>query len=91
VLGFVKTHKRLTHLIIRNAGHMVPHDRPVVSQKMIEAFVESAQQGSDEFNPLAARSTQQQQQQQQLQRTVSARDRSRQPQAVDREPGLAVA
>lgn len=23
VLGFVKSHKRLTHLVVRNAGHMV--------------------------------------------------------------------
>lgn len=64
VLGYVKTHKRLTHLVIRNAGHMVPHDRPVVSQRMIETWIESAEQGRDTFGAQAAK---QQRQQQQLQ------------------------
>lgn len=54
VLGYVKSHRRLSHVVIRNAGHMVPHDRPVVSQKMIEAWVESVQQGLDEFCSEAA-------------------------------------
>ncbi|KAF8072930.1 SCPL50 [Scenedesmus sp. PABB004] len=55
VLGFVKSHARLSHVVIRNAGHMVPHDRPVVSQRMIEAFVESVEAGSEVFDPAAAR------------------------------------
>eukprot|EP00879_Flechtneria_rotunda_P013752 GHRR01014365.1.p1 GENE.GHRR01014365.1~~GHRR01014365.1.p1 ORF type:complete len:296 (+),score=89.33 GHRR01014365.1:1001-1888(+) len=54
VLGYYKSQQKLSHVIIRNAGHMVPHDRPIVSQKMIEAWVESAQKGLDGFDPEAA-------------------------------------
>eukprot|EP00775_Hariotina_reticulata_P013690 gene13690-13812_t len=54
VLGYVKSHMRLTHVVIRNAGHMVPHDRPVVSQKMLEAWIESAEQGLDVIDMRAA-------------------------------------
>jgi vitellogenic carboxypeptidase-like protein len=61
VLGYVKTHKHLTHVIIRNAGHMVPHDRPEVSQRMIETWIESVEQGLDDFNPQAAKQQPQQQ------------------------------
>lgn len=42
----------------------VPHDRPVVSQRMIETWIESAEQGRDTFGAQAAK---QQRQQQQLQ------------------------
>jgi vitellogenic carboxypeptidase-like protein len=59
VLGYLKTHKHLTHIVIRNAGHMVPHDRPVVSQRMIETWIESAEQGLDELTVQAGRRTQQ--------------------------------
>jgi vitellogenic carboxypeptidase-like protein len=66
ILGYLKTHKHLTHLIIRNAGHMVPHDRPVVSQRMIETWIESAEQGLDEFDVQAAQRKHQQLQQQEV-------------------------
>lgn len=42
----------------------VPHDRPVVSQRMIETWIESAEQGRDTFDTQAAK------QQQQLQETT---------------------
>lgn len=32
VVGYWKTYGTLTHVIVRNAGHMVPHDQPAVSQ-----------------------------------------------------------
>jgi vitellogenic carboxypeptidase-like protein len=38
--GFYKTHMRLAHYIVRNAGHMVPHDRPEVGQALIEEWVD---------------------------------------------------
>ncbi len=39
VLGFYKAHGPLAQLVVRNAGHMVPHDRPDVAQLMIQGFV----------------------------------------------------
>jgi hypothetical protein len=38
----------------------VPHDRPEVSQRMIETWIESVQQGLDDFIPQAAKQPQQQ-------------------------------
>ena len=32
VVGYWHAHSTLTHVVIRNAGHMVPHDRPLVAQ-----------------------------------------------------------
>lgn len=32
VVGYWKTYGTLTHVVVRNAGHMVPHDQPAVSQ-----------------------------------------------------------
>ncbi|WIA29141.1 hypothetical protein OEZ86_011652 [Tetradesmus obliquus] len=59
VLGYIKSHKKLTHVVIRNAGHMVPHDRPVVSQKMIETWIESTKaEGDSDFAPEAAQQAQ---------------------------------
>lgn len=37
------------------AALQVPHDRPVVSQRMIETWIESAEQGLDEFSVQAGR------------------------------------
>jgi vitellogenic carboxypeptidase-like protein len=84
VLGYVKTHKHLTHLVVRNAGHMVPHDRPVVSQRMIETWIEAAEQGEDGFGAQAGKQQQQQQQQQteQPQHTPQAAAVSRQASGV---------
>ena len=44
----------------------VPHDRPVVSQRMIETWIESAEQGLDEFDVQAAQRKHQQPQQQEV-------------------------
>ena len=35
VVGYWRAHSTLTHVVIRNAGHMVPHDRPLVAQARI--------------------------------------------------------
>lgn len=32
VVGYWRAHSTLAHVVIRNAGHMVPHDRPLVAQ-----------------------------------------------------------
>jgi vitellogenic carboxypeptidase-like protein len=32
VAGFYKSYGPLAQLVVRNAGHMVPHDRPEVAQ-----------------------------------------------------------
>jgi vitellogenic carboxypeptidase-like protein len=32
VVGYWREYDTLTHVVIRNAGHMVPHDQPEVSQ-----------------------------------------------------------
>lgn len=47
VLGFWKQHENLTHVMIRNTGHMVPHDRPGVGQLLLEKWLDptSRQQG----------------------------------------------
>jgi hypothetical protein len=46
-------------LCLRLAALQVPHDRPVVSQRMIETWIESAEQGLDEFDAQACRRRQQ--------------------------------
>jgi len=38
--GFYKEHMRLAHYVVRNAGHMVPHDRPEVGRALIEEWVD---------------------------------------------------
>jgi vitellogenic carboxypeptidase-like protein len=38
--GFFKSHMGLSHYIVRNAGHMVPHDRPLVGLALIEEWVD---------------------------------------------------
>ncbi|KIY92077.1 hypothetical protein MNEG_15885 [Monoraphidium neglectum] len=53
-LGYIKNHRTLTHVVIRNAGHMVPHDRPEVSQAMLETWVESTRKGDDRMAAAAA-------------------------------------
>eukprot|EP00884_Botryococcus_braunii_P019093 jgi/Botrbrau1/5868/Bobra.0366s0047.1 len=40
VVGYWRSFDTLTHVVIRNAGHMVPHDQPLVSQAMVERWVE---------------------------------------------------
>ncbi|GBF91928.1 serine carboxypeptidase-like [Raphidocelis subcapitata] len=53
-LGYWKSHSRLTHVVIRNAGHMVPHDRPEVSQKMLETWLDSTLKGPKRMEAAAA-------------------------------------
>lgn len=40
VLGYWKEWDMLTHVVIRDAGHMVPRDDPLTSQAMIESWLE---------------------------------------------------
>lgn len=40
VAGYVKVAGNLTEVLVRNAGHMVPHDQPKVALDMISRFVE---------------------------------------------------
>ncbi|BDA47762.1 probable serine carboxypeptidase CPVL [Coccomyxa sp. Obi] len=42
VVGYWREHSTLAHVVIRNAGHMVPHDQPLVAQAMIEQWVDKA-------------------------------------------------
>ncbi|KAK9835972.1 hypothetical protein WJX81_002745 [Elliptochloris bilobata] len=42
VVGYWREHATLTHVVIRNAGHMVPHDRPLVAQEMLRRWVKDA-------------------------------------------------
>jgi len=44
-------------LAAQSAPMQVPHDRPVVSQKMLEAWIESAEQGLDVIDMQAATKT----------------------------------
>ncbi|KAK9836018.1 hypothetical protein WJX81_006526 [Elliptochloris bilobata] len=37
VVGYWRQHDRLTHVVVRNAGHMSPGDQPWVAKEMIEA------------------------------------------------------
>ncbi|CAL8469775.1 g9317 [Coccomyxa elongata] len=47
VVGYRRQHDTLAHIVIRNAGHMVPHDQPLVAQAMIEQWVDKAVGFSD--------------------------------------------
>ena len=40
VAGYWKHHQSLTTVVIKDAGHMVPRDQPLVAQTMIEAWVQ---------------------------------------------------
>ncbi len=37
--GFVKSHKNLTQVVIPNAGHLVPMNRPVISREMLYTWL----------------------------------------------------
>uniref|UniRef100_A0A7S0VCK6 Carboxypeptidase n=1 Tax=Polytomella parva TaxID=51329 RepID=A0A7S0VCK6_9CHLO len=39
IAGFWKQYKSLSHVMIRNAGHMVPHDNPLLGQVLIEKWI----------------------------------------------------
>lgn len=54
-LGYIKQHLTLRHVVIRNAGHMVPHDRPEVGLAMLEDWVESARAAPDAMRAAAAK------------------------------------
>ncbi|GFH19120.1 carboxypeptidase [Haematococcus lacustris] len=38
-MGYLKRHANLWQLIVRNTGHMVPHDNPLYGQLMIERWI----------------------------------------------------
>jgi len=40
VAGYWKHYNTLTHVVIRNTGHMTPHDNPMYNQLMIERWIE---------------------------------------------------
>lgn len=40
VAGYVKHHDMLTSVVLKDAGHMVPRDQPLVAQAMIEGWVQ---------------------------------------------------
>lgn len=40
IAGYLKQHDTLTHLVVRNTGHMVPHDNPLYGQLFLERWVE---------------------------------------------------
>ncbi len=40
VVGFWKHHKSLTTVVLKDAGHMVPRDQPMVTQNMVETWVQ---------------------------------------------------
>jgi len=40
VVGFWKHHKSLTTVVLKDAGHMVPRDQPMVTQNMVESWVQ---------------------------------------------------
>ena len=40
VVGYWKHHNSLTTVVLKDAGHMVPRDQPLVTQAMIEAWVQ---------------------------------------------------
>lgn len=44
VAGYWKQHGPLTQVVLRNAGHMVPHDAPLQAQAMLERWIEAALQ-----------------------------------------------
>ena len=47
VAGYVKHHGPLTLVIVREAGHMVPHDQPLAARHMMEKWVQTALGGPD--------------------------------------------
>ncbi|KAK5641163.1 hypothetical protein RI129_009710 [Pyrocoelia pectoralis] len=42
IVGYVTKAKRLTEVLIRNAGHMSPMDQPLVAYTMMEKFINNA-------------------------------------------------
>ena len=40
VLGWWREAGTLTHVVVKNAGHMVPRDDPLTAQRMIESWLE---------------------------------------------------
>jgi vitellogenic carboxypeptidase-like protein len=41
VLGYVRSHSALTHVVVSNSGHLVPADQAYASQRMIEGWISS--------------------------------------------------
>lgn len=52
VVGYRQSHGPLTHVVLRNAGHMAPHDQPQAALAMMETWLHcnvlsSSTDGSD--------------------------------------------
>lgn len=47
VLGYWKSAGPLSHVLVRNAGHMMPHDAPRTGQLMLQAWVDGAEDAAD--------------------------------------------
>ncbi|GIL69722.1 hypothetical protein Vretifemale_703 [Volvox reticuliferus] len=45
IAGYWKSYSTLDVLVLRNTGHMVPHDNPLIGQLMLERWVEIAVRG----------------------------------------------
>ncbi|KAG2422906.1 hypothetical protein HXX76_015733 [Chlamydomonas incerta] len=45
IAGYWKKYGTLEQLVLRNTGHMVPHDNPLVGQLMLERWVETSVRG----------------------------------------------
>lgn len=39
VVGYYRSHGPLTHVMLRNAGHMAPHDEPDAARAMFESWL----------------------------------------------------
>lgn len=42
VVGYFRAHGALTHVMLRNAGHMAPHDEPEAARAMFESWLHKA-------------------------------------------------
>ena len=40
VAGYIKHHHYLTSVVLKDAGHMVPRDKPLIAQAMIQHWVQ---------------------------------------------------
>lgn len=54
VAGYWKSAGRLTQVVLRNAGHLVPHDQPVAARLMVEQWVAMELQAQPSGRPASA-------------------------------------
>lgn len=52
VAGYVKHHHYLTSVVLKDAGHMVPRDKPLVAQAMMQHWVQHSLQLMDQAGVL---------------------------------------